>query len=380
MNPIYTAMPPTIFAVMSARARERGAINLGQGFPDGGAPEDVIAKAASALVEASNQYPPMWGIPELRSAIAEHYAHHQGLDLTAGEVIVTSGATEALAATILAIVSPGDEVVMFQPLYDAYKPLVERAGGVARVVRLEPPRWRITAEGLEAAASAKTRAVIVNSPHNPTGAMLSAEERTLLADFCIAHDAIAICDEVWEHLVFDGEKHVPLMTEPGMRDRTVKIGSAGKIFALTGWKVGWMCAAPPIAEILAKAHQFLTFTTPPNLQAAVAYGLGKDDAYFAKMRARNQRSRDRLTAGLQANGYSVLPCASTWFVNVDLTASDIAMTDVEWCNWAIETIGVAGIPVSAFCDSDPVTNVVRLCHAKEDATLDAAIERLGRRP
>lgn len=380
MNPIYTAMPPTIFAVMSARARELGAINLGQGFPDGGAPEDVVARAASALTQGSNQYPPMWGIPELRDAIATHYANHQGLDLTAGEGIVTSGATEALAAAILGIVSPGDEAVMFQPLYDAYKPLVERAGGVARVVRLEPPHWRITAEALEAAGSARTRAVIVNSPHNPTGAMLSAEERRLLADFCIAHDAIAICDEVWEHLVFDGASHVPLMAEPGMRERTVKIGSAGKIFALTGWKVGWICAAPPIADVLAKAHQFLTFTTPPNLQAAVAYGLGKDDAYFAEMRARNQRSRDRLTAGLQGHGYVVLPRPSTWFVNVDLTASGITMTDVEWCNWAIETIGVAGIPVSAFCDTDPVTNVVRLCHAKEDATLDAALERLGRRP
>ncbi|MES2288750.1 MAG: aminotransferase [Pseudomonadota bacterium] len=380
MNPIYTAMPPTIFAVMSARARELGAINLGQGFPDGGAPEDVIAKAASALTEGSNQYPPMWGIPELRSAISDHYSHHQGLDLTSGEVIVTSGATEALAAAILGVVSPGDEVVMFQPLYDAYKPLVERAGGVARVVRLEPPHWRITAEALEAAGSARTRAVIINSPHNPTGAMLSAEERKLLADFCIARDAIAICDEVWEHLVFDGARHVPLMAEPGMRERTIKIGSAGKIFALTGWKVGWICAAPPIADVLAKAHQFLTFTTPPNLQAAVAYGLGKDDAYFAEMRARNQRSRDRLTAGLLAAGYSVLPCPSTWFVNVDLTASGISMTDVEWCNWAIENIGVAAIPVSAFCDTDPVTNVVRLCHAKEDATLDAALERLVRRP
>lgn len=378
MNPLYTSMSPTIFARMSARAKAAGAINLGQGFPDGGAPDDVIARAAAALTGMSNQYPPMWGLPELRTAIAAHYARHQALDLTPEEVIVTSGATEALAAAILAIVSPGDEVVLFQPLYDAYKPLVERAGGIARIVTLEPPHWRITAEALESAGSARTRAVIVNSPHNPTGAMLSAGERRLLADFCIAHDAIAICDEVWEHLVFDGGVHAPLMREPGMRDRTVKIGSAGKIFALTGWKVGWLCAAPPIADVLAKAHQFLTFATPPSLQAAVAYGLGKDDRYFVDMRARNQRSRDRLADGLRARGYAVLPCASTWFVNIDLTASGIAMSDVEWCDWAIENIGVAGIPVSAFCAVDPVTNVVRLCHAKEDATLDAALERLAR--
>ena len=322
----------------------------------------------------------MWGIPELRSAVAVHYADHQSLDLSSDEVIVTSGATEALAAAILAVVSPGDEVVMFQPLYDAYKPLVERAGGVARLVRLEPPHWKITAAALETAGSVRTRAVIVNSPLNPSGAMLSAAERKLLADFCITHDAIAICDEVWEHLVYDGERHVPLMTEPGMRERTIKIGSAGKIFALTGWKVGWMCAALPIADVVAKAHQFLTFTTPPNLQAGVAYGLGKNRAYFDDMRARNQRSRDRLVGGLKRHGYAVLPCPATWFVTVDLAASGIAMSDTEWCDWAIDTIGVAGIPVSAFYETDPVTNVVRLCHAKTDATLDAALEKLGRRP
>ena len=380
MNPLYAALKPTIFATMSARARAMGAINLGQGFPDDGAPQDVIDTAATALTCGSSQYPPMWGIPDLRRAIAAHYAEHQQMDLTADEVIVTSGATEALAAAILAVVSPGDEVVMFQPLYDAYKPLVERAGGVARLVRLVPPHWKITAEALEAAGSARTRAVIVNSPLNPSGAMLSAAERKLLADFCIAHDAIAICDEVWEHLTFDGNVHVPLMIEPGMRERTIKIGSAGKIFALTGWKVGWMCATPKIADVLAKAHQFLTFTTPPNLQSGVAYGLGKDRAYFDDMRARNQRSRDRLVGGLAAHGYAMLPCPATWFVTVDLTASGIAMDDVAWCDWAIDTIGVAGIPVSAFYESDPVTNVVRLCHAKTDATLDAALTRLARRP
>ena len=380
MNPLYSVMKPTIFETMSARARATGAINLGQGFPDGGAPQDVIDTAARALTKDSNQYPPMWGLPQLRSAIATHYAAHQNLDLTADEVIVTSGATEALAAAILAVVSLGDEVVMFQPLYDAYKPLVERAGGVARLVRLEPPHWKITAAALEAAGSARTRAIIVNSPLNPSGAMLDAAERKLLADFCIAHDAIAICDEVWEHLTFDGNTHVPLMTESGMRERAIKIGSAGKIFALTGWKVGWMCAAPPIANVLAKAHQFLTFTTPPNLQAGVAYGLAKDRSYFDEIRARNQRSRDRVVAGLTGHGYAVLPCPATWFVTVDLTASGIAMSDTQWCEWAIDTIGVAGIPVSAFYDSDPVTNVVRLCHAKEDATLDAALARLGRRP
>ena len=210
--------------------------------------------------------------------------------------------------------------------------------------------------------------------------MITPAELVLLADFCVSHDAIAICDEVWEHVVFDGAVHRSLMTLPGMRDRTVKIGSAGKIFSLTGWKVGWMCAAPAIASVLAKAHQFLTFTTPPNLQAAAAYGLGKDAAYFAEMRAGYQRSRDRLAAGLSKLGYAVLPSRATYFLNVDLTASGIAMGDVAFAEWLIEQAGVATIPVSAFYADDAVTNVVRLCFAKQDATLDAALERMVRRP
>ena len=380
MNPVYTALGTTIFEAMSARARATGAINLGQGFPDGRGPEDVLAEAARALLEESNQYPPMAGTPALRQAVADHYRAHQGLDLNPSEVIVTSGATEALAAAIFALVSPGDEVVMFQPLYDAYLPLVQRAGGVAKLVRLEPPEWCITAEALAAVASDRTRLVILNSPLNPTGSMITPAELVLLADFCVSHDAIAICDEVWEHVVFDGAVHRSLMTLPGMRDRTVKIGSAGKIFSLTGWKVGWMCAAPAIASVLAKAHQFLTFTTPPNLQAAAAFGLGKDAAYFAEMRAGYQRSRDRLAAGLSKLGYAVLPSRATYFLNVDLTASGIAMGDVAFAEWLIEQAGVATIPVSAFYADDAVTNVVRLCFAKQDATLDAALERMVRRP
>ena len=380
MNPLYASLGTTIFERMSVRARETGAINLGQGFPDGRGPEDVLAEASRALIEESNQYPSMLGLPVLRQAVADHYAVHQRLDLRVEEVIVTSGATEALAAAILALVTPGDEVVMFQPLYDAYWPLVMRAGGVPRLVRLEPPEWRITAEALEAAGSAKTRLVLLNSPLNPTATMASDEELALLAEFCVAHDAVAICDEVWEHIVFDGRKHRSLMTFPGMRERTVKIGSAGKIFSLTGWKVGWMCAAPPLAAVLAKAHQFLTFTTPPNLQTAVAYGLGKDAAYFNDMRAGYQRSRDRLASGLTALGYAVLPSAATWFLSIDLTASGIDTDDVTFCDQLIEEAGVAAIPVSAFYVEAPVTNVVRLCFAKIDATIDGALERMEVRP
>ncbi len=345
-----------------------------------GAGRRMCWRKARALLEDSNQYPPMAGTPALRQAVADHYCVHQGLDLSPDEVIVTSGATEALAAAIFALVSPGDEVVMFQPLYDAYLPLVQRAGGVAKLVRLEPPEWRITAPALAEVASDRTRLVLLNAPLNPTGTMATPAELALLADFCVAHDAIAICDEVWEHVVFDGAAHRSLMTLPGMRNRTVKIGSAGKIFSLTGWKVGWMCAAPAIATVLAKAHQFLTFTTPPNLQAAAAFGLGKDAAYFAEMRAGYQRSRDRLAAGLSALGYAVLPSSATYFLNVDLTASGIAMDDVAFAEWLIEQAGVATIPVSAFYAEDAVTNVVRLCFAKQDFTLDAALERMEKRP
>ncbi|MFA5989593.1 MAG: aminotransferase [Sphingomonas sp.] len=378
MNPVYARLGTTIFEIMSARARATGAINLGQGFPDGRGPDDVLAEAARALLNDSNQYPPMAGSAALRQAVADHYARHQGLDLDATEVIVTSGATEALAAAIFALVSPGDEVVMFQPLYDAYLPLVERAGGVARLVRLEPPTWQVTADALAQIASARTRLVILNNPLNPAGTMMSAQEQAIVADFCISHNAIAICDEVWEHVVFDGRAHAPLMALPGMRNRCVKIGSAGKIFSLTGWKVGWMCAAPEIASLLAKAHQFFTFTTPPNLQTAAAFGLGKDMAYFTQMRADFQRSRDRLGAGLSGFGYAVLPSVATYFLSIDLAASGITMGDVAFCKWLVEERGVAAIPVSAFYAQDPVTSVVRLCFAKADATIDSALERMGR--
>ncbi|QIG79883.1 aminotransferase [Stakelama tenebrarum] len=378
MNPIYAAMGTTIFEAMSARARASGAVNLGQGFPDGTGPEAVLHTAAEALTQRSNQYPPMIGIPELREAVADHYARHQGLNLTAEEVVVTSGATEALAAALLALITPGDEVLCFQPLYDAYVPLIERAGGVPRFVRLEPPEWRITAEALEAAVTERTRLVLFNNPLNPAATMASAGELALLADFCVSHDLIAVCDEVWEHVTFDGARHLPLIGFPGMRERTVKIGSAGKIFALTGWKVGWMCAAPQLLRGLAKAHQFLTFTTPPNLQWAVAHGLNTQDDWVQRASAGFQRSRDRLKNGLETLGLVTLPSAATYFLSIDLTASGIDEGDVDFCNRLLDEAGVAAIPVSAFYAQDAVTNVVRLCFAKADETLDAALERMAR--
>jgi N-succinyldiaminopimelate aminotransferase len=293
-------------------------------------------------------------------------------------VVVTSGATEALAAAILGLIAPGDEVVMFQPLYDAYLPLVRMAGGVPRFVRLQPPHWRITAEALDQAFNPRTKLLIFNNPLNPSAVVFGDEDLNLLAQACVRHDAIAVSDEVWEHVVFDGRRHRSLIALPGMRERTVKIGSAGKIFSLTGWKVGFACAAPPLAQAIAKAHAFLTFTTPPHLQRAVAYGLGKDDAYFAPMREGFARSRDRLAEGLRAEGFSLLPSQGTYFLLLDLEASGIAATDAEFCDRAVREAGVATIPVSAFYAEDPVRSVVRLCFSKTDETLDAGIERLAK--
>lgn len=376
-HPVYRNMPATIFEKMSARARETGAINLGQGFPDAQGPEDILSAAADALMNRSNQYPPSGGLPELREAVAAHYARHQGLDLRAEEVIVTSGATEAIAASLFALVQPGDEVLLLAPLYDAYLPLVERAGGVARVVRLMPPDWRVTREALETAVNPRTRLLILNNPLNPSGSVMDEAELAMLAAFCIDHDLIAICDEVWEHVTFDGLLHQPLMRFPGMRERTVKIGSAGKIFSLTGWKLGWMCAAPPIARLLGRAHQFLTFTSPPNLQWAVVEGLAKPDAWFAAMRAGYQASRDRLVSGLRGAGYDVQQSAGTWFVTVDLAESGIALDDVSFCERIIEEAGVAAIPISSFYPDAAVTHLVRLCFSKNDAVIDEAVARLA---
>lgn len=378
MHPLYAGMDVSFFERMSMRARETGAINLGQGFPDAAGPPAVLAAAASALTERSNQYPPMLGLPELRAAVAHHYRATQDLDLSPEEVVVTSGATEALAAAILALVSPGDEVILLQPLYDAYLPLVQRAGGTARLVRLTPPDWVIAREALEAAITPATKAIILCNPLNPSASMASADELVLLAEVCVAHDLIAISDEVWEHVVFDGARHRPLMALPGMRERTVKVGSAGKIFALTGWKVGWLCAAPPLARVLARAHQFLAFTTPPNLQWAVAEGLGGAMDWVEDSRAGFQRSRDRLASGLARLGLVTLPSEATWFLSLDLAASGIALRDEAFCEWLVDEAEVAGIPVSAFYAKEPVTHLVRLCHAKADKTLDEALARLER--
>ena len=375
LNPVFADLPTTVFETMSRLARRHGAVNLGQGFPEDPGPLDVRQAAAAAVLDGWNQYPPLMGLPDLRQAVADHYALFQNMRISAEDVMVTSGATEALAGALLALIRPGDEVVLFQPMYDAYLPLVRRAGGVPRFVTLKPPHWSFSDKDLARAFSPRTRVVLLNSPLNPSGTVVPRDALARLARFCIRHDAVALCDEVWEHITFDGAEHVPMASLPGMAERTVKIGSAGKIFGLTGWKVGFVVAPPGLMGVLSKAHQFLTFTTPPNLQSAVAYGLGKPAAHFDGMRAALQRSRDRLAAGLSERGFAVLPTGGTYFLNVDLAPLGVD-DDVAFCERLVAEHGVAAVPVSAFYAEDAVRSVVRFCFAKSDATLDAALIRL----
>lgn len=368
----------TIFEVMSRLSAQLGAINLGQGFPDMTEPPELIAAAQRALAERSNQYPPMRGLPELRSAIADYYARQQGLVVAAEDVVVTSGATEALAASILALVRPGDEVILIQPLYDAYLPLVERAGGIPRLVSLTPPDWTLPLGQLEAAITPATRLIILNTPNNPVGTVLPREVLEAVGELCQRHDLFLLCDEVWEGMILDGTPHVSPLAIPALRDRAVKVGSAGKIFSMTGWKVGWAVAAPPLAAAVAAKHQFLTFTTATPLQWAVAEALALPQPWHQAHRATYAAAKARLTEGLIRAGYAVLPCSGTWFVTIDLAASGLPADDAGLAEQLIREVGVASIPVSAFYAESPETGYLRLCFAKQDATLDEAIQRLAR--
>ncbi|HJU76786.1 MAG TPA: aminotransferase [Sphingomicrobium sp.] len=378
MNPLYVEMQTSVFERMSALAARHGAVNLGQGFPDFGWPEEILDAAARALKDGSNQYPPSRGQPELREAVAAHYARHHGLSVGPEHVCVTSGATEALGAAILATVSPGDEVVIFTPAYDSYAPMIRRAGGAPVEVALEPPEWRVDRETLSSAVGPRTRAILFNNPHNPAGRLFGPDDLEAIAAVARERDLLVISDEVWEHVLLDGQRFVPLASLPGMAGRTIKIGSAGKIFSLTGWKVGWMVAAADLADIAARAHQFLTFSTAPNLQAAVAYGLNEGDSWIAPMQQRFARARDRMTDGLRGAGFAVLDAASTYFLCVDLEQSGVAMDDESFAVAAVERAGVAVVPLSAFAQENPLRHLVRLCFGKKDETIDAGVAAMAR--
>ncbi|MEI6559229.1 MAG: aminotransferase, partial [Rhodospirillaceae bacterium] len=293
------------------------------------------------------------------------------------EVMVTSGATEALAACLLGLIEPGDEVVLFEPLYDSYLPIIRLAGGVPRLVTLRPPDWGFSRADLRGVFSPRTKLVLINDPLNPAAKVFSADELALIAEFVLASDAYAVCDEVYEHIVFDGRRHIPLMTLPGMRERCLKIGSAGKTFSLTGWKVGYVTAAPALLQPVAKAHQYLTFTTPPNLQSAVAFGLNQEEGYFTGLAAGMQAKRDRLAAGLGRAGLTVLPSAGSYFVIADYAGTGFAGDDVAYCRHLTIDVGVTAIPVSAFYAGADSGACVRFCFCKRDEMLDEASRRLA---
>ena len=378
MNPLYEQMETSVFERMSLAAARHNAVNLGQGFPDFGWPDEILEAAAKAVTEGSNQYAPSRGLPVLREAVAAHYNRHHGLDLKAEHVCVTSGATEALAAAILAVLSPGDEAIIFTPAYDAYAPLIRRAGASVREVALQPPEWRIDRDALAAAVGPSTRAIVFNNPHNPTGRLFNADELESVASVARDHDLVVISDEVWEHILLDGQHFTPLASLPGMAGRVIKCGSAGKVFSLTGWKIGWTVAAPEMATLAARAHQFLTFASAPNLQAAVAFGLNDGDAWIAPMRERFARARNLMAEGLRGAGYVVLDSASTYFQCVDLKASGIDLDDEAFAKIAVEQAGAAVVPMSAFAEQDPPTHMIRLCFAKRDATIEAGVAALAK--
>ena len=378
MNSLYETMATSVFERMSLAAAQHDAVNLGQGFPDFGWPEAILDAAARALKHGSNQYAPSRGLSALREAVAGHYVRHHGLDTGADGICITSGATEALAAALFATVSPGDEVIVMTPAYDAYAPLIRRAGGVVREVALQAPGWRIERGALAAAVTPNSRAIIFNNPHNPTGRLFDAAELDAVASVACEHDLIVISDEVWEHLLMDGQKFVPVASLDNMAARTLKCGSAGKIFSLTGWKIGWIAAAPELATLAARAHQFLTFASAPNLQAAVAFGMAEGDAWLAPMRTAFAAARDRMTSGLEAAGFAVLPSASTYFLCVDLAASGIAIDDEAFAKLAVEQAGVALVPLSTFAEQDKPRHLIRLCFAKQDQTIDSGIAALTR--
>jgi len=363
---------------MSALAAAHGAINLGQGFPDDEGPEELRQAAARAILDGPNQYPPSFGLPALREAVATHDNRFYGLGVDwQSEVLVTSGATEALTDSLLALLNPGDEAILIEPAYDCYRPIIEAAGARPVVVRLDPPDWSLDVDALEAAFSARTKLIVLNSPMNPTGKVFTRAELEAIAELLIGHDAYAVCDEVYEHLVFSGAEHIPLMTLPGMRERCIRIGSAGKTFSLTGWKIGYITAAPQLLSVIAKTHQFVTFTTAPGLQSAVAFGLGKDDSYFEELAADMEAKRDILAAGLADAGFEVLPTDGTYFITTDMRRLAGNEDDLAFCKRLTTEAGVAAVPVSAFySESEPPSHFVRFCFCKAPQLLSEANTRL----
>lgn len=378
-SPLFTDLPVTVFSVMSALANQHGAVNLGQGFPDTDGPAWLRQAASQAIMDGPNQYPPMSGVPALREAVAEANKRFYGLTVDPqSEVLITSGATEALMDCCLALLSPGDEAIIIEPYYDSYPVQIRAAGGVPKYVRLEAPDWGLDEAKLRAAFSAKTKLLILNTPMNPAAKVFTRAELEIIARLLAEYDAYAVCDEVYEHLIFGGGVHIPLMSLPGMRERCIRIGSAGKTFSFTGWKIGYITAPPALLKAIAGAHQYNTFATPPALQVAVAQGLRADDSYYEELLTQMDEGRKILAPGLTRLGFKVLPCEGTYFLTADFAPLGFTGNDFEFCEWLTKEAGVTAIPMSAFYHANPPRSLIRFCFAKKPAVLQEALTRLTR--
>lgn len=367
----------TIFAEMSALAIRTGAVNLGQGFPDTDGPSDVVEHAVDALRSGRNQYAPGLGVPELRAAIAHHQERFYGLQIDPDtEVAVTTGATEAIASALLGLLDPGDEIIVLEPYYDSYVAMIQMAGAVRRPVTLRAPHFRLPIDELRAAVSPRTRAILLNSPHNPTGSVLRPDELEAIAAIAIAHDLVVISDEVYEHLTFDGLPHIPIATLPGMAERTLTISSGGKSFSLTGWKIGWATGPEVLVRAMMSVKQFLTYTSGSPLQPAIAHALRAGDAYYADFTARLQSQRDLLSDGLAEIGFDVFVPEGTYFVTTDIRP--LGFDDgVAFCRQLPERAGVVAIPHEVFYDDRAAGRpLVRWAFCKQPAVLTEALDRL----
>ncbi|TVQ51424.1 MAG: aminotransferase class I/II-fold pyridoxal phosphate-dependent enzyme [Phycisphaerales bacterium] len=367
----------TIFTEMSRLALEHDAINLGQGFPDFDGPDFVKDAACEAIRSGQNQYARSIGVPALNKAIAKRFQRESGLSPDPEtEITVTTGCSEALAASFLGLVNPGDEVILFEPYYDSYRACVAMAGAKAKFITLKPPHFRIDEAALREAFSDKTRAILINTPHNPTGAVFNLDELHLIAELCKEHDAMAITDEVYEHLTF-GVEHEHLAAVDGMYERTVTLSSLGKTFSFTGWKIGWAIAPPHLSNAVRMAHQYLTFASATPLQHGAVAAINAPDSYFDEFRAAYKRRRDLLVDGLARVGFKVHPPQGTYFVLADHTPFGFA-NDVAFCKYLIEEIGVAAIPPSAFyANPEEGKDLVRFAFCKSEAMLREAISRMS---
>jgi len=371
-------IPPTIFSTMSVLAVRTGAVNLGQGFPDVDGPPEVIAAAVRALESGANQYTPGIGLPVLRQAIARHQQRHYGLELDPDtQVVVTTGCTEAIAGALLGLVNPGDEVVVLEPYYDSYVAMIQMAGGVRRPVTLRAPDFRLDVDELRAAVTHRTKYVLLNSPHNPTGAVLTRAELTAVAEMAIERDLVVITDEVYEHLTFAGHDHLPIATLPGMAERTLTLSSAGKSYSFTGWKVGWATGPAELVGAVLAAKQWLTFTSGAPLQPAVAAALDEHPAFPSSLAAELEEKRDLLCAGLDKVGLPGRPPSGTYFATSDI--SHLGWPDaMAFCLALPERAGVVAIPTQPFYDDpDAGRQLVRWAFCKERAVIEEALSRLG---